>query len=129
MSQFYDPMIAKLIATGATRDEALDRLETALDAFVVDARHQRRRVVGDGGDDARVWLLAVHVVHVELRAEVAEERAEDAANVAADARVPRYDIADVEGPEPDPGARRRRTRRCNRPLLTRAFFKLASSHV
>ena len=33
-------------------DDALPVLE--LDAFVVDARHQRRRVVGDGGDDARV---------------------------------------------------------------------------
>ena len=32
VSPYYDPMIAKLIAHGATRDEALDRLVAALDA-------------------------------------------------------------------------------------------------
>ncbi len=35
VSMFYDPMIAKLIAHGATRDEALLRLRTALDQFVI----------------------------------------------------------------------------------------------
>ena len=35
VTPFYDPMIAKLIATGATRDEALDRLAGALDATAV----------------------------------------------------------------------------------------------
>ncbi len=35
VTPFYDPMIAKLIAHGATRDEALDRLADALDATVV----------------------------------------------------------------------------------------------
>ncbi len=35
ISMFYDPMIAKLIAAGATRDEAADRLADALDAFYV----------------------------------------------------------------------------------------------
>ncbi|HEY5762068.1 MAG TPA: biotin carboxylase N-terminal domain-containing protein, partial [Rhodocyclaceae bacterium] len=34
VSMFYDPMIAKLIAHGATRDEALLKLRTALDRFV-----------------------------------------------------------------------------------------------
>ena len=32
----YDPLLAKLIATGGTRDEALRRLEAALDGFVVE---------------------------------------------------------------------------------------------
>jgi propionyl-CoA carboxylase alpha chain len=35
VSMFYDPMIAKLIAHGATRDEALLKLRTALDRFVI----------------------------------------------------------------------------------------------
>ncbi len=35
VTPFYDPMIAKLIAHGATRDEALDRLANALEATVV----------------------------------------------------------------------------------------------
>jgi urea carboxylase len=32
VSPFYDPMLAKIIATGETRDEALERLQAALDA-------------------------------------------------------------------------------------------------
>src|SRR3546814_5856550 len=32
---FYDPMIAKLIASGADRDEAVDRMRAALDALCV----------------------------------------------------------------------------------------------
>ena len=32
VSPFYDPMLAKIIATGATRDEALTKLQAALDA-------------------------------------------------------------------------------------------------
>ncbi len=35
VTPFYDPMIAKLIAHGATRDEALDRLADALETTVV----------------------------------------------------------------------------------------------
>jgi len=35
VSMYYDPMIAKLIAHGATRDEALLKLRTALDRFVI----------------------------------------------------------------------------------------------
>ncbi len=35
VSMFYDPMIAKLVAHGATRDEALARIRTALDRFVI----------------------------------------------------------------------------------------------
>ena len=31
----YDPMIAKLVGAGATRDEAIDRLSAALDGYVV----------------------------------------------------------------------------------------------
>ncbi len=36
ISMFYDPMIAKLIAHGRDRTEAITRLQRALDAFVVD---------------------------------------------------------------------------------------------
>ena len=57
-----------------------------LHALVVHARHQRGGVVGHGRDDARVGLLAVRVQHVKAGAKVAKERAEDAANVAADER-------------------------------------------
>ncbi len=35
ISMYYDPMIAKLVACGATRIEACDRLAAALDAYVV----------------------------------------------------------------------------------------------
>jgi acetyl-CoA carboxylase biotin carboxylase subunit len=36
VSVHYDPLLAKLIATGATRDEAILRMSAALDAFVVE---------------------------------------------------------------------------------------------
>jgi propionyl-CoA carboxylase alpha chain len=36
ISMFYDPMIAKLITYGATREEAIDRQITALDRFEID---------------------------------------------------------------------------------------------
>jgi propionyl-CoA carboxylase alpha chain len=35
ISMFYDPMIAKLVAGGATRQEAIERMRDALDAFYV----------------------------------------------------------------------------------------------
>jgi acetyl-CoA carboxylase biotin carboxylase subunit len=36
VSVHYDPLLAKLIGTGATRDEAIARLDDALERFVVD---------------------------------------------------------------------------------------------
>ena len=36
VSVHYDPLLAKLVATGATRDEAITRMEAALGAFVVE---------------------------------------------------------------------------------------------
>ena len=36
VSMFYDPMIAKLVTHGATRDEAIDRQVDALDEFAID---------------------------------------------------------------------------------------------
>jgi propionyl-CoA carboxylase alpha chain len=36
VSMFYDPMIAKLITWGETREEAIDRQVDALDSFVID---------------------------------------------------------------------------------------------
>lgn len=35
VTPFYDPMIAKLIATGATRQQAIERLEAALRSYIV----------------------------------------------------------------------------------------------
>jgi propionyl-CoA carboxylase alpha chain len=35
VSMFYDPMIAKLITSGATRDEAITRMSDALDAYLI----------------------------------------------------------------------------------------------
>ncbi len=35
VSMFYDPMIAKLITHGDTRDEAIDRMQDALDAYYI----------------------------------------------------------------------------------------------
>ncbi len=35
VSMFYDPMIAKLITHGSTRDEAIERMRVALDKFVI----------------------------------------------------------------------------------------------
>jgi len=36
VSVHYDPLLAKLVATGATREEAIARMEAALSAFVVE---------------------------------------------------------------------------------------------
>jgi acetyl-CoA carboxylase biotin carboxylase subunit len=36
VSVHYDPLLAKLVASGATRDEAIDRMKTALEGFVVE---------------------------------------------------------------------------------------------
>ena len=33
VSMYYDPMIAKVITYGATRDQAIAHMRTALDAF------------------------------------------------------------------------------------------------
>ncbi len=50
VSVHYDPLLAKLIATGTTRDEAIARLEAALDRFVVEGIKTvipfHRRVLG-----------------------------------------------------------------------------------
>src|SRR5262245_25928062 len=35
ISMYYDPMIAKLVTFGATRDDAIARMESALDAFYI----------------------------------------------------------------------------------------------
>ena len=36
VSVHYDPLLAKLVAAGATRDEAIARMQRALEAFVVE---------------------------------------------------------------------------------------------
>ena len=49
VTPFYDPMIAKIIAHGATRDEALDRLRDALNETVVAGPKTNTRFL-DGAD-------------------------------------------------------------------------------
>ncbi|HOV04818.1 MAG TPA: biotin carboxylase N-terminal domain-containing protein, partial [Kaistiaceae bacterium] len=56
VSPFYDPMIAKVIAHGATRDEAFDRLAAALRATVV------------AGPRTNLGFLARLLDHPEFRA-------------------------------------------------------------
>ena len=56
VTPFYDPMIAKVIAHGATRDEALDRLAAALDASFV------------AGPNTNAAFLAALARHPEFRA-------------------------------------------------------------
>ncbi|NBQ83397.1 MAG: acetyl-CoA carboxylase biotin carboxylase subunit, partial [Alphaproteobacteria bacterium] len=43
ISMFYDPMIAKLITHGKTREEAIDRLADALDSYVIDGLGHNRQ--------------------------------------------------------------------------------------
>jgi len=43
ISMFYDPMIAKLITHGKTRDQAIDRLSDALDSYVIDGLGHNRQ--------------------------------------------------------------------------------------
>jgi len=42
ISMFYDPMICKLITHGPTREDALDRMRAALDAYVIRRRGPQR---------------------------------------------------------------------------------------
>ena len=66
----YDPMIAKLIAAGATREEALDRLAAALDATEV------------GGVTTNLPFLRWLVAHPVLRARRDDHRVPDRASPA-----------------------------------------------
>ena len=43
ISMYYDPMIAKLVAHAATRDEAIDRLHLALDHYEIDGIASNRQ--------------------------------------------------------------------------------------
>ncbi|HEX9464058.1 MAG TPA: acetyl/propionyl/methylcrotonyl-CoA carboxylase subunit alpha [Alphaproteobacteria bacterium] len=56
ISMFYDPMIAKLIAFGSTRNEAADRLADALDAFYI------------RGLNHNISFLAAIAIHPRFRA-------------------------------------------------------------
>ena len=50
ISMYYDPMIAKLVGFGQSRDEAIDRAAAALDAYVRARRQPQHRLpVGDHG--------------------------------------------------------------------------------
>jgi propionyl-CoA carboxylase alpha chain len=56
ISMYYDPMIAKLVGTGATRDEAIDRCAAALDAYCV------------RGVNHNIAFLAAIMAHPRFRA-------------------------------------------------------------
>jgi 3-methylcrotonyl-CoA carboxylase alpha subunit len=51
ISSYYDPMIAKLIARGATREEAIDRLVDTLDAIEVWPVRTNAAFLGRAADD------------------------------------------------------------------------------
>ncbi|XDZ67010.1 acetyl-CoA carboxylase biotin carboxylase subunit [Alphaproteobacteria bacterium LSUCC0684] len=53
ISMFYDPMIAKLVAWGKTRDQALDRLALALDGYVIDGPGHNRQFLRHVTDHPR----------------------------------------------------------------------------
>jgi propionyl-CoA carboxylase alpha subunit len=81
VSIFYDPMIAKLITSGATREEAIDRQVAALDAFQID------------GIGHNVDFLSALMQHPRFRAGalttgfIAEEYPEGFAGAPADAEL------------------------------------------
>ncbi|GGE46518.1 3-methylcrotonyl-CoA carboxylase subunit alpha [Agaricicola taiwanensis] len=58
VSPFYDPMIAKVIAQGETREEALERLQAALQATLV------------AGPRTNVAFLSALASHADFRAEI-----------------------------------------------------------
>jgi len=88
VSMFYDPMIAKLVTTGATREEAIDRQILALDSF---------RIEGIGHN---VDFLSALMQHPRFRSGeittgfIAEEYPEGFQGAPADARLVR-DLAIV----------------------------------
>ncbi|WP_433307548.1 urea carboxylase [Actinoplanes sp. CA-030573] len=59
ISPYYDPMLAKVIATGATRDDALDRLGAALDETRIDGIVTNLGLLRSLTDDADL-RAAVH---------------------------------------------------------------------
>ena len=100
----YDPMIAKLIAAGATRDEALDRLAAALAETEVT------------GVTTNLPFLRWLVAHPALRA----RRGDDGVphRVSAALRQPRPDSPNASGAAPSGSTCR--PRRCSlRPTSTR----------
>jgi propionyl-CoA carboxylase alpha chain len=83
VSMFYDPMIAKLITYGATREEAIDRQIAALDSFVID------------GIGHNIDFLSALMQHPRFRAGelttgfIAEEYPDGFAGAPADDRLKR----------------------------------------
>ena len=81
VSIFYDPMIAKLITSGATREQAIDRQIDALDAFQIE------------GIGHNVDFLSALIQHPRFRAGalttgfIAEEYPEGFAGAPADAEL------------------------------------------
>jgi 3-methylcrotonyl-CoA carboxylase alpha subunit len=72
----YDPMIAKVIASGATRAEAIDRLVAALDATVVDGLKSNRAFLARLADhgafragDVDTGFIARHMADLSPPAE------------------------------------------------------------
>ncbi|MGU9962382.1 MAG: acetyl-CoA carboxylase biotin carboxylase subunit [Candidatus Puniceispirillales bacterium WSBS_2018_MAG_OTU23] len=52
ISMYYDPMIAKLVGYGKTRIEAIDRLSTALDGYVIEGVANNRQFLRHVCDNA-----------------------------------------------------------------------------
>ena len=104
----YDPMIAKLIAAGATREEALDRLAAALDATEV------------GGVTTNLPFLRWLVAHPVLRARRDDHRVPDRASPALGpaGRAAGSRLARGVPPQPAVAARPAPRRRSMQPPAT-----------
>jgi len=87
VTPYYDPMIAKLIAHGATRDEALDKLSAALDATLVAGPKTNIRFLKAliNQPDFRAGRLDTGLIERNLAALGAVEPVLDAAAVEAGA--------------------------------------------
>ncbi|EMD84558.1 acetyl/propionyl/methylcrotonyl-CoA carboxylase subunit alpha [Pacificimonas flava] len=69
----YDPMIAKVIACGPSRDAAIDRLVSALDATIVEGVKTNRAFLARLIDDGEFRSGAVHTGLIEQRLEALTE--------------------------------------------------------
>ncbi|MCA0406393.1 MAG: acetyl/propionyl/methylcrotonyl-CoA carboxylase subunit alpha [Proteobacteria bacterium] len=87
VTPFYDPMIAKVIAHGATRDEALDRLKAALENTIVAGPKTNTRFLAALIDhaDFRAGKLDTGLIERNLQALGAVEQAPDVAMIVAGA--------------------------------------------
>jgi len=108
VTPFYDPMIAKVIAHGATRDEALDRLSAALRQTIVAGPRSNVRFLRLLADhpDFRAGKLDTGLIDREREVLGAVEQPVDGGDVAAAAyklardgvwNIQYYTVANSEG--------------------------------